>query len=169
MFKKFCSFLSFIVIVSLMASAAIAAPDAFYDKSTSSSDSQFLVKITRPDGNESTFKTSYVICGVTDQEDVSVELLIEKDGRYEEFATTDGYSSWDIGSSGVFMKEVMLPNKGANKIRIVAYKKAEYESLAAGKNLQISNFTITVLEEGIKDKIKNGFLRVSDMLKGIFK
>ncbi|MEN2776315.1 hypothetical protein [Acetivibrio clariflavus] len=140
------------------------------DKNTSDTE-QFLVTITRPEGDESTFKKSYVICGNTVKDDIRVMLLIyDKDEKkYIPFANTDGDYMWDIGASGIFMKEVILPNKGANDVRIIAFKKNETEKLVPKTNLQINSFTVSVLDNGIKEAIKTGFLKITDMLNGLFK
>jgi len=134
------------------------------DKSTKST-SQFLVSITRPEGDESTFKKSYVICGNSRKEDILVKLLTynKNTDSYEEYENTDGDSCWSIGSSGVFMKEIQLPKEGANLIRIVAYNKYA-DTLKINENLQVSNFTITLLNKSVKDAIKNGFFRITDIL-----
>lgn len=132
---------------------------------------QFLVTITRPEGDESTFKKSYVICGNSVKDDISVMLLIydNAEDKYIPFANTDGDYIWDIGASGIFMKEVILPNKGANDVRIIAYKKSEAEQLVAKTNLQINSFKVSVLDNGIKEAIKTGFLKITDMLNGLFR
>ena len=132
---------------------------------------QFLVTITRPEGDESTFKKSYVVCGNSVKEEISVMLLIYDSGagKYKPFANTDGDYIWDIGASGIFMKEVILPNKGANDVRIVAYKKNETNKLVSKTNLQINSFKVSVLDNGIKEAIKGGFLKITDMLNGLFK
>lgn len=139
------------------------------DKDTSDTD-QFLVTITRPEGDESTFKRSYVVCGNSVKEDISVMLLIYDNTtrKYKPFANTDGDYIWDIGASGIFMKEVILPNKGANDIRVIAYKKNETDKLVSKSNLQINSFKVSLLDNGIKEAIKNGFLKITDMLNGLF-
>ncbi|NLL06795.1 MAG: hypothetical protein GX270_13650 [Clostridiaceae bacterium] len=140
------------------------------DKATSDTE-QFMVTITRPEGDESTFKKSYVICGNSVNDEISVMLLIydNDENKYIPFANTDGDYIWDIGASGIFMKEVILPNKGANDVRIIAYKKNETESLLSKTNLQINSFKVSVLDNGIKEAIKTGFLKITDMLNGLFK
>jgi len=140
------------------------------DKDTSDTE-QFLVTITRPEGDESTFKKSYVICGNSTKDDISVMLLIydSDEKKYIPFANTDGDYIWDIGASGIFMKEVILPNKGANDVRIIAYRKNETDKLVPKTNLQINSFTVSVLDNGIKEAIKTGFLKITDMLNGLFK
>ena len=132
--------------------------------------SQFLVTITRPEGDESTFKKSYVVCGNSENEEISVMLLIYDNAakKYVPFEDKEGNYMWDIGSSGIFMKEVILPAKGANDIRIVAYKKKEADKLVSKSNLQINSFKVTVLDSGIKEAVKSGFLKITDMINGLF-
>ena len=132
--------------------------------------SQFLVTITRPEGDESTFKKSYVVCGNSENEEISVMLLIYDNAakKYVPFEDKEGNYMWNIGSSGIFMKEVILPAKGANDIRIVAYKKKEADKLVSKSNLQINSFKVTVLDSGIKEAVKSGFLKITDMINGLF-
>ena len=170
MFKKIALLLIFIAIISVYCIPSFALSSSVFNDPNTPSTKQFLVTITRPEGDESTFKTSYVICGNTNVEGIKVELYIynKNTDSFEPFMNTDGVNSWDIGSSGIFMKEVVLPEKGINKIRIVAYKKGETDRLELNNNLQINDFNITVLDEGIKNMIENGMLRINDLLKGFF-
>ena len=122
-----------------------------------------LVKITRPEGSEeSTFKKTYLICGNTDKEGVTVELSVYDDslGYYVPYFNTEGESSWVIGSSGMFMKEVELKS-GANLIKIFAYRNSDPQ------DQQTETFTITLLKENLKDKIVNGVLKFSDVLNNV--
>jgi hypothetical protein len=124
---------------------------------------QGLIKITKPEGSEeSTFKKSYVISGKTDKEDVVVELSRYRAdlGYFTPLSNSEGETSWIIGSSGMFMKEVPL-NEGANKLKIVAYRNSDPE------NKQTEQFTITLLREDLKDKIMNGVLKFNDVFKNV--
>lgn len=146
--------------------------DLLSDKDTKDT-KQFLVTITRPEGDETTFKKSYVLCGNSDKEDITVKLFMynEATKKFEPFENIDGEDSWEIGISGFFMKEIELPANGANRIRIAAYTSSDEESeaeLILGENLQINTFTVTLLDKGIKDAIKNGFLRITDMLNKLW-
>ena len=126
---------------------------------------QFLVTITRPVGDETTFKKTFVICGVTEESDVRVALAVkdEESGKYSYLKNTEGNSSWDIGSIGIFTKEINLA-EGTNSIKIAAYKKGESGELKPGENLQISYYTITVLKESIRQKIENGLRMLTDKI-----
>lgn len=123
-----------------------------------------IINITRPEGDEVTYNPTYVICGNTDKEDVTVEVRVyhPDTDSYEPLYTTDGEFGWTIGGSGMFMKEVTLPYYDANKIKIVSYSKSIAESQ------QVDKFTITVLRDGIKNKLVNGAIKVTDMIRGIF-
>lgn len=117
-----------------------------------------LINITRPEGDEeSTFKKSYVICGNTANEGITVELSVYDNdlGYYVPYANTEGETSWGIGSSGMFMKEVNLKYTGANKIQVVAYKNSDTE------NRQVEKFTIILLKEDLKNKLMN--MKVKDI------
>ena len=161
MYKRFWAAILICIIALLAMSVPVFAsgsdsPGAYvYDRNTTPTE-QYYVTITRPDGNENTFKKTYLICGKTDRDDISIKVLIfNKDrGRYEDFRNIDGDAGWEIGSSGIFMKEFQL-SPGANRLRIVAYKTASDEKV------QISDYTITVLEESIKDKIINSAWRIT--------
>jgi len=164
-FKKIGQCIIILMVVLMLCIPAYAdSTDIIYQDDVDSTD-EFLVKITRPEGDESTFKKSYVICGNTDIKGIRVELaILEDDGKWKSFENTDGDSSWRIGNSGIFMKEVRLPELGANKIRIAAYKSDEKDRLVLNENLQLQEYTITVLEKSFKDKIKSGFISVTEML-----
>lgn len=126
-----------------------------------------IINITKPEGDaDSTFKKTYVICGNTDKEDVTVELSVysKSSDSFVAYNNTEGESSWTIGSSGMFMKEISLPNYGANRIKIVAYKSSDPEKK------QVEEFTITLLKEALKDKIIDGtIVKLNDAIKQIFK
>ncbi|MFZ5989347.1 MAG: hypothetical protein ACOYWZ_19810 [Bacillota bacterium] len=171
MFKKFIVLFTLAVFVLGLCVTSFAAGenDLLANKDTKDT-KQFLVTITRPEGDESTFKKSYVICGNSDKEGITVQLLMynDKTGNFEPFKNTDEEDTWKIGASGFFMKEIELPNNGANRIRIAAYKDGDKKNLIPGENLQVNTFTVTLLDKGIKDSIKNGFFRITDMLTKLF-
>lgn len=147
-----------IIFTSFSSFAYTTVLDILKSKDVKTTD-EFLVNIIRPEGDETTSKKSYVICGnaLNNAEDIRVHIFIENsDGELVEFKNTDGESSWDIGASGIFMKEVVFPGEGINSIRIAAYKKSELSKLKAGENLQINDFKITVLPEGFWSSIRNG-------------
>lgn len=176
MMKKLCPAIVIMLFMFASAVTVFAADkldnEQIYDKDTKPT-KEFLVDVTRPSGNESTFKKSYVICGVSDEEkieDIQIILLIydEKSKSYIGFENTDGESTWGLGKYGFFIKEVQLPEEGVNKIRIVAYKGSQEKNLVIGKNLQISDFNITVLSEDVKERLKNGIQKLADLVKNVF-
>ena len=145
MFKKICSALICAAVIGFMTMSVFAAN---------------IVNITRPEGSEeSTFSKSYVLCGNTSLENVVVELSVYDSslGMFVPYANTDGQTYWTIGSSGMFAKEVTLPNTGANKIQIAAY--------AAGNPFekQYQSFTINLLNPGLKEMIMNSYLKFTDV------
>lgn len=126
---------------------------------------QFIVTITKPEeSKDSTYKKSYIISGITEYSDVKVLLAIydEDEKEYVPLENTDGENTWDIGKFGVFSKEITL-SKGVNKIRIAAYRTSQKDKLTEGK-IQVNRFTITLLNESIKDKI---FDSIRDFTKNI--
>ncbi|MDQ2087499.1 hypothetical protein RBH29_13790 [Herbivorax sp. ANBcel31] len=132
---------------------------------------QFLVAITRPESDESTFRQSYIVCGNSEAEGITVKLFMynEESDSFEPFENIEGESSWEIGISGFFVKEIELPNVGANKMRIVAFRKDnEEEELILGENLQINTFTVTLLDDEVKDSMRKGFFNINQMLMKIF-
>jgi hypothetical protein len=181
MFRKLLSILIvFAVIGCLGITAAADGEDAAVDADEEAlvriiadagvkETDQFLVTITRPDGDETTFKKAYVIAGTTAESGIEVVLAMynPETGNYEEFKNTDGDSRWEIGSFGLFSKQVRL-NEGANKLKIMAYKKSEKGSLERGTNLQVNYFTVTALNESIKNKIVNSVIEFSKIFEGIF-
>ena len=115
---------------------------------------QWLVTITRPDSDtDSTYKSSYVISGVSDYTDVTVVLQVydEESESYVPMENTDGESTWEIGSFGVFSKELQL-TEGENKIRILAYRTSQNDWKV--DDIQVNKFTVTLLKSGIKDLFK---------------
>jgi len=139
-------------------------PDIILDSSLDSTD-QFLFTITRPEGDETTIYATYVISGYANDQAITIQLLKQnEDGEYVPFCNTDGESSWEVGAYGIFSKEVSL-KEGANKIRVVAYKTDEIDNLELGVNLQVNNFTVTRLNDEIRQIFENGFIfRISEWL-----
>lgn len=168
MLKKICFILVVAIAFSLISVSSFASGnDVISDKNTLST-KQFLVTIYRPEGDETKFDKSYVICGSSEKDDIRVELLIYNGGtgKYEAFKDVDGESGWDV-SSELFTKEVSLPNEGANKIRFAAFKKDEAGKLKTGTNLQVNNFTLTVLNKSFIQKIKDNLFSLPDIFNGI--
>jgi hypothetical protein len=102
-----------------------------------------IVKITRPDGNEIVEKSTFSICGVCTYDETFIEFqYLDKDTeKYKTLYTSDGDSSFKVGSSKLFGKNVELKYKGVNHIRVIAYTKATKD------DPEIKNFTITFTEE----------------------
>jgi hypothetical protein len=150
-----------IVLILSFAMPAFASSYDVHDPRASSTASGIIVTITRPQGDESTFDSNYVICGITSKKRVKVMLLrYDRDQeQYIDFPNLDGNSTWKIGTSGIFMKEIRLPLEGANKIRIVCYQSD------SDAERQVDDFTITVLKEDLKDIIKKGFKNFIQMMK----
>jgi hypothetical protein len=100
-----------------------------------------IVEIYRPDGNEVVTKELFSISGACTYEDTTIEFYY-KNKNSDEFVpleTTEGYSSFKVGSSKLFAKEVNLKYKGDNVIRIKSYTKSSKP--------QYNTFTITYSEE----------------------
>lgn len=171
--------LTALITVNSLIPGFAADSDSILAKKDTKDTEEFMVTITRPEGDESTFKSSYVICGNTTKKDIRVRLYIldKETDKFKEFNLNETSKNgenenyWDIGESGIFMKEIILPELGANTIRIVAYNKNDEivkEELKPGESIQINSYTITVLNKKIKDSIKNGVFRITDMLNKLF-
>lgn len=165
MLKKAVALVGAVVVaLSLTITSFAASPrDSIYDKNTRQTEDS-LVNVTRPEDDvEYTFKKSYVVCGNTNLQNITVELLVldPTQGEYVHLRNADNSSilKWDIGVSGIFMKEVDLPYKGPNKLRLVAYSRDNPD------NMQITDFSIVVGEKGIKDKIKDGIYEIAEFFK----
>lgn len=161
-----------LVIVAVVALLSFSVPAFAYDglddvfTSSYQSSSQFLVTILRPEGDESTYRRSYVISGSAMEDGLAVRLYVKDgSGYYTPLTNTEGESSWEIGSSGLFMKEVALPYD-YNSIRVVAYRKYD-TSFYTDYNLQVSDFNITVLNESLKETFRSGTFKIDifDILK----
>lgn len=171
MIKKICtSVLLLVFIVTLSMQGFAWNRNVFYDESTPST-SQFLVTITRPEGDETTLKRDYVICANTDVDNLVIAIFRyqSQSGTYRPINGTDANSTWEIGKSGIVVKQIELPRIGANQLRVIAYKKSEANYLQLNYNLQVNNYTVTLLDSGMKDAIKNGFFRLSEMFSQLWK
>jgi len=125
---------------------------------------QFLATITKPVGDETTFKKSYVVCGYSDLEEISIAIAVYNASK-EQYVYVSEDSILDV--SGIFSKEIPL-HLGANKLKIVAFPKSEINNLKPGVNAQVTYFTVTVLKESVKDKIIQGVLKVKDSINSLF-
>jgi len=187
MYKKLCSFLTILIVSTLMLSTVsfsykmdgsgdVVDDEIIYRKDTKPTAKQFLVTITAPEKEKVESEKSYVICGVSkdkDPDSIVVRLLRydEETGTYIDFPDSEGDTRWELGRFGVLIKEIEFPKDGINKIRIVAYKKStsKVKTLVRGENLQITDYTVIVKKDDITEKIKSGIQKITDFFKGIFK
>ena len=128
MFKKFFSIVAILCIVSLLNISVFAADADKIDKTKP------IITITKPSSDsERSFSKDYTICGITDLENIRIELYKRNsDGSFTEFKGTDGQSAWDIGPSGLFSIDVSLStgyksNTGINNFKIKAFNKTKPE------------------------------------------
>lgn len=130
---------------------------------------QFLVSIARPLYDESTYKSVFKICGSTKSKDIRVRLYALNDATntYKPLKNTKGELFWDVGASGVFIKEAILPKEGANKILVCAYNKSQEGNLHIGENLQINEFNITFLRSNIRDTVTNRLFKIPSLFSRI--
>lgn len=120
-----------------------------------------IVRITRPDGNEIVEKSTFSICGVCTYDETYIEFQYkDRDtDKYRVLYTTDGDSSFKVGSSRLFGKNVELKYKGVNHIRVIAYRKDSRD------DAETKYFTITYTEEkknNLIDSIGNAINWLTD-------
>lgn len=170
MFKKAVSGILLMIMVSGIAlSTSARGKDSIYNPNTYSTE-QFLANITRPEvKSETTYKQIYLVCGSSENRTLKFEALVLNDetGDYRPLSIVDGGNSWFMYEPGVFAEQLNLPKTGANKIRIATYYDGSKE-LIPGKNLQISDYTITFMEKNEVSSM-NGFQRIATMLGYLFR
>ncbi len=106
--------------------------------------------ITSPDKDKDfTYKKSYILSGNSEFSDIIITIAKynENTNEYERMNNTDGESSWEINSTGLFSKEILLA-KGVNKIKIIATRTSQREKV--NPEIQINCFTIELLNEKIE-------------------
>ena len=141
---------------------------------TEENSEQFLVQVTKPETNETVFKSTYSICGVRNAKLESKEAIVVYLLRYNPetlaynlFEDVDGAYAWEISANGVFTKNVAL-STGDNKFALAAYK-ASLGSAFTATDVQVTMFNITykgqVTVDKINEKLKE--LTVSSIFKEI--
>ena len=143
---KHCILCACVAVVFMM---PIKTGARYNDERMKRNNSQFLVSIARPLEDECTYKKTVKVCGCTKKDDIRIRMFILRGDRYVPLRGTKGEVYWDIGESGVFTKEVLLPNKGHNKIFICSYEKEQEENLKAGENMQINGYNISFITSGV--------------------
>lgn len=86
--------------------------------------SEDYIEITRPEGNEEVVtKEVFSIWGkcIYDETTITFEYLDQETGNYEPLLTTGGVSTFKVGKSKTFGKDIKLKYKGPNEIKIKAY------------------------------------------------
>lgn len=182
MIKKLSCIIVFTILVTLFTVSSFGASlkdvkDSKGNDLIASTDgvstNQFLVTITRPDGNETTMKKAYVISGVatgSNKENLTVGVAFYNKTRDEYVVLKDKDGDdvvWDVGKTGVFTKEINLPAMGKNDMKIFAYDNSD-RVFKKTNNYQESYFTITVVDGGLKEFIKDGYIRITDIFKNFF-
>lgn len=111
---------------------------------------QFLVSIARPLQDESTYRDHLKVCGSAKMDNIRIRLYVKNENseKFMRLKNSRGETYWDVGKSGVFIKEVVLPKKGVNIVRVCAYDKRQEHNLEVGRNLQVNEFSIISLKKG---------------------
>ncbi len=132
------------IMLSLLTSPAMAAK---------------VVDISRPDGNEVVTKDTFTIFGtcVYDETTISFEYKDKDSGEFKPLETTDGYSTFKVGSGKMFGKDIKLKYKGPNEIKIIAYTKDTVNDKWS------KTYTITLGEE---QKKSNWFDKAIEWITG---
>ena len=170
MFKRIISGILLMIMVSGMTLATSAkSKESMYNANTYSTE-QFLANITRPEvRNETTYKQFYLVCGSSENRTLKFEALVyhEDSQMYKPLSLVGGGNVWFMYEPGVFAEQLNLPKTGANKIRIATYYDDD-KDLIPGKNLQVSDYTITLMENNV-DSGMSGFQRIAIMLGYLFR
>lgn len=123
--------LTFIIIIAVM--LAIFIIPAFAEVQ--------VVDITRPEGDEVVTKETFSIFGTCIYDETTIKFEYrDTDGDYKPLRTTDGTSTFKVGSGKMFGKDIRLKEKGENYIRITAYTNTKESK----DDPQILEYTITL-------------------------
>lgn len=110
--------LTFTIIVCVMLSTFLLSAFA--------ADDNHVVDISRPEGDEEVVtKMVFSIFGtcIYDETTITFEYYDTDAGDYKPLRTTDGVSTFKVGSGKMFGKDVRLKYRGPNDIKITAYTK----------------------------------------------
>jgi hypothetical protein len=138
--------------VNKLSSAAFeAALDSALRNGKAEDNDEFILHITMPETNkDSCYTKTYALTGksLNGYDDVVVYIARynDKAGEYEPMNNTDGESSWSILDT--YSKEISLV-PGANKIKILAYRKSQTNE----PKFQINCYTIEYFNDKIPEKV----------------
>lgn len=135
----------------LSTAAFEAALDSALRNGRAEDNGEFILDITKPkDNKESYYEKAYPLTGTSlngyDDVVVSIARYNDKTGEYELMTNTDGESSWSFLNT--YSKEISLV-PGANKIKILAYRKSQMDE----PKFQINCYTIEYFNEKIPEKV----------------
>lgn len=174
MLRKIFTLLAvFILTVVISGTAAFAAaPEATYEKDAVSTadETMQIFDIMKPEEGEaaSVNEPSYVLSG-TGEEGVEVHMMVfdaELD-KYRDLEVVvddtdpenpEKITSFMIEAGGIFIREIDLPFKGINKIRLVGVKEDKYKILDREITVldpSVTEGIINIVEELIKNYIFN--------------
>jgi hypothetical protein len=162
-FKKACFIFILITVFSLFSVVSVAWGDTTtYSRDVQETGAKFFT-VSRPLVSDSTTSKSFFVCGNIVYDWTTVETFIYSglEERYIPFTNIEGESSCQISSSGFFNNEISLPNKGDNKLLIVAYRTSEPE------NKQFSKFTVALRSESFTERFINGLDKALDFFANL--
>lgn len=164
-------FIRITIIFIMSLSISISGLGHTYDvKGVGESSFKEYISILRPSESEIVYKNKYLISGVALTEDVLVKAYVfdSKVNDYVEMNNENGESVWKVGNSGVFAENVILPDTGTNKIKIVSYIGNDFKNEQIRKQ-QASVYTVTYIEKGVKDLVKDSLSKITGMFNKFFK
>lgn len=135
----------------LSTAAFEAALDSALRNGRAEDNGEFILDITKPkDNKESYYEKAYPLTGTSlkgyDDVVVYIARYNDKAGEYEPMTNTDGESSWNCLSA--YSKVISLA-PGANKIKILAYRKSQTDE----PKFQINCYTIEYFNDKIPEKV----------------
>lgn len=151
--KKLVSVLIFIFVLSVMSGVSFAwGGSTIYPADVIETPDIMFFEISRPLTFDSTTSKYFYICGEILYDDVTVETFIfsDLDGCYVPFGNIYGESKYQALNQGFFNSEIILPNKGENKLLVVAYRTPEPDSR------QFSKLNVFLRSETIAERVMNG-------------
>jgi hypothetical protein len=147
------------VMIIISSVQAMAAPKEISGDIKSTSE---VLWLSKPEDNISTFSTSCIISGVASPGAVVTVYIQtnEQIDKYEKLIIDNEELSWEVGPSGMFVKEITLKSGKVNRIMIYAEKDEV--------NFQVVKREITVKESNLKELIRNGAIKLEEFINKIF-
>ncbi len=156
--KLFLTVAALMVLVIMFSGTALASPASL---SGDEEGTAALVELSKPEENFSTFSDLCHFSG-TAEPGVKVTVYIKKSNgyTYEKLMMNEKEVAWEVGRSGYFLKEVELERDKVNRVLIYAEKDGHF---------QVIKRQITVKKLTLKELLKNGIVKIEDLVSKIIK